>query len=132
MSKPKPAVSLFKNPPVAPPQADQFVERSAVAGAEPGAPLAEAPASRAPRSVSASAPASLPVGLPGSPPPPARKRGITTRQDGREMARTSLYLPVELARQLAMAAAMSDSDQTSIITAALQAYLPSILGPGRT
>jgi len=48
------------------------------------------------------------------------------------MARTSLYLPVELARQLAMAAAMSDSDQTSIITAALQAYLPSILGPGRT
>ena len=72
------------------------------------------------------------MGLPGAPAPPAKKRGITTRQDGREMARTSLYLPVEMARQLAMAAAMSDSDQTSIITAALQAYLPSILGTGRT
>jgi hypothetical protein len=47
-----------------------------------------------------------------------------SRKDGRTLKRMTLYLPVELARHLAVHCAERDVDMSTVVTDAVRKYLP--------
>lgn len=98
----KPTVSLRRPPaPVALDDVERFVQ------AAPGAP---APPAEPPRSV-----------------PPRRgargARGLVARKDGRELRRMTVYLPSDLARELALHCAERDLDASAVVSEAVRRLL---------
>ncbi len=59
-------------------------------------------------------------------PPKARKRVFTRVRDGRQVRQTTVYLDVDLAKQLAYHCVDTDLDQSQVIGAALRTYLRSV------
>ncbi len=53
----------------------------------------------------------------------SKRRGVVTRQDGRELRRVACYLPVAVARKLAIHAATIDVDVSAVISDAVEAHL---------
>jgi len=53
----------------------------------------------------------------------AKKRGVVTRKDGRELRRLAIYLPADLARKLAIKCAEDDVDLSVVIADAVRVHL---------
>jgi len=137
MGKADPVIRLRK-PPKSPADlaaADAFV------GVQPLPPPALAPAAM-PEMQPTAAPARQPAAEPPPavavmPPPPAmasveptyitvpRRRTLVQRQDGRALHRTTIYMPPDLSRQLALRAAQTNRTQSDLIEEALRRYLQS-------
>jgi len=52
-----------------------------------------------------------------------RSRSVLTRKDGRELKRTTIYLPVALAKRVAIRCAEDDRELSDVITEALGQWL---------
>lgn len=57
------------------------------------------------------------------PTPTPRRNQVLARKDGRTLRRMTLYLPVDLARRLAVHCAESDTDMSTVVTEALRKHL---------
>jgi hypothetical protein len=79
-------------------------------------PAPPVPADAAERFVRGEEAASLPAAR--------RSRAVVRRKGGREVRRATVYLPPDLHRRLAVHAANSDSDVSSVIAELLEAHLP--------
>lgn len=55
--------------------------------------------------------------------PAPRRTQVLARKDGRTLRRMTLYLPVDLARRLAVHCAESDMDMSTVVTEALRKHL---------
>ncbi len=56
--------------------------------------------------------------------PAASKRSsVVARKDGRELRRMTIYLPIPLARKLAVYSAEQDVDMSSVVADAVDEYL---------
>lgn len=55
-----------------------------------------------------------------------RRRGLVQRQDGRVRRRMTVYLPPDLARELAVRCAATGEDISDAVSAAVQAYLARV------
>jgi hypothetical protein len=52
-----------------------------------------------------------------------RSKSVVRRKDGRELRRTTIYLPTDLARQLAVYCAERDSEMSDVIAAAVRGWI---------
>lgn len=52
-------------------------------------------------------------------------KSVVCRKDGRHLKRATVYLPVDLARQLAVHCAETDGDLSATVTRAISRYLDS-------
>lgn len=52
-----------------------------------------------------------------------RRNQVLARKDGRTLRRMTLYLPVELARRLAVHCAETDTDMSNVVTEAVRKHL---------
>lgn len=52
-------------------------------------------------------------------------RSVVCRKDGRHLKRATVYLPVDLARQLAVHCAQTDGDLSATVSLAISRYLDS-------
>jgi len=56
-------------------------------------------------------------------PVPVAHRAVVERADGSKVRRSTIYLPVELARRLSVHAAEHDLDVSAVVAAAVEVYL---------
>ena len=64
-----------------------------------------------------------PITRNGEPENGARRTQVLSRKDGRTLRRMTLYLPVDLARKLAVFCAEQDTDMSTVVTEALRKQL---------
>ncbi|MCP4606336.1 MAG: hypothetical protein GY847_38465 [Proteobacteria bacterium] len=55
--------------------------------------------------------------------PKPKRSSVVSRKDGRELRRMTVYLPVDLARKLAVHCAANDLEMSGVMAAAVAEYL---------